>query len=915
MPIKKTNNNSNIFLDRDDFKASPFVVDLRQKNNNLNQKTEPHRKENLEKTFIDFFEKDKQEKVEKKVEKVKKIKPEKIEVKKTEKPKKPAKPRIQYLKIFLKLLAFFNIFKLASWVLILIGKGFYKFCYGLGWATALPFRAVLHFFVVMKKISLKILHPDLIEKVRQFSVFSKKQHNNESWLKYKLEKFSGKGLQLTQVFSRLLARQNGKSKEIEKLVKAKKNLVLNVVEKTGLKKEKSPRFKLHPIASFVLVVMLIVLPFKFISYFKSLDDLKGKVMAATTDAISQLFSAGQSAKNLDFKNAAQDFNQAGTNFLLAQGQVSEINDLLLKIASFAPNKNIRLAGSSKHVLAAGQSASDMGANLSSAVAALLEGKEQGGDMIKKLNDFTDYGQAAVNNAHVLNQEVGQVNFQDLPDEYQAKFIEMKDKGVFLEKSLAEFIDIVNELKIFLGVEQDKRYLMIFQNNSELRATGGFFGSYALIDFSKGKIKNIETPAGGSYDTEAGLKERIVAPKPLQMLNPLWHFWDANWWPDWPTTAKKLMWFYEKSDGPTVDGVISLTPTVIESMLKVTGPIDMTEKYGVVIDANNFWEVTQTFAEQKPDKTKEPKKIVGDLLNKIIEELPKRFNRQTLFGMINSFEQNLSEKQILLYFKDDNLEQAVQKYGWDGSIKQTKWDYLSVINTNIGGGKSDRKMVEKIYQTTEIQPDGTIIDQVQISRTHTGVKNEPFSGIRNVDWQRIYVPAGSELLDARGFGSPSEVYFGQPDQTWKNDSDLAHEEADAKTDVNSGTKIYQENGKTVFANWIMTDPGETSDVFIRYKLPFKFSQIEQQNNDNWWNKVLVMVGAEKKPLTTFGLLVQKQPGAMPSQFVGQLKTDSDQTKHKMIWSYPDTDNSFNTTDTGWSIKDSLNVDKYWAVVME
>jgi len=101
---------------------------------------------------------------------------------------------------------------------------------------------------------------------------------------------------------------------------------------------------------------------------------------------------------------------------------------------------------------------------------------------------------------------------------------------------------------------------------------------------------------------------VKAPEPLWLVNPLWHFWDANWWPDWPTTAKNLMWFYEKSGGSTVDGVVTFTPTVVEKLLDITGPIDMSEEYGVIIDSNNFWETTQKIVEHEnlllthPDET-------------------------------------------------------------------------------------------------------------------------------------------------------------------------------------------------------------------------------------------------------------------------------------------------------------------------
>jgi len=464
---------------------------------------------------------------------------------------------------------FISLFKVIrtmfSWPIILIGKIFYKSCYGVGFLSVSLLRRIL------------FLPKSLVKLVKK--IFIKKTFYEKVWA-------SVKSLKTKSPFSKPKARFS----------------FFQI-----FKKNKKIEFRWHPVATFAVVLLILIIPFKLLSYYKSIDNLKGKVLGATENAINGLFSAGNSAKNLNFKTASENFSQAGTNFLLAQSQLSQINDLLLTLASIAPNKDLRIASQSKNILAAGEAASSLGKNLSLAVDSLLKKGDEQRNIAEILANFNLYGNHSINDAERLNQQLSKINYQDLPEQYQEEFIMMREKSVFLEKSLTEFLDLVENLKILLGVEQDKRYLLIFQNNAELRATGGFFGSFALVDFSKGKIKQIETPGGGSYDTEAGLREKIIAPKPLQMLNPLWHFWDANWWPDWPTSARKIMWFYEKSNGPTVDGVISLTPTVMEEILKVVGPIDMTEKYGVIIDANNFWQVTQKFSEQKEDVTKEPKK--------------------------------------------------------------------------------------------------------------------------------------------------------------------------------------------------------------------------------------------------------------------------------------------------------------------
>ncbi|MEI6597263.1 MAG: DUF4012 domain-containing protein, partial [bacterium] len=460
---------------------------------------------------------------------------------------------------------------------------------------------------------------------------------------------------------------------------------------------------------------------------------------------------------------------------------------------------------------------------------------------------------------------------------------------------------------------DKRYLLVFQNNSELRASGGFIGSFALIDFSKGEIKNIEVPGGGSYDTDAGFLKQIKAPEPLSLVRADWHFWDANWWPDWPTSAKKLAWFYENSDGSTVDGVISFTPEVIEKLLAIIGPIDLKDKYGLVIDADNFWLETQKLAEQKPDVTREPKKINGDLMNKIIEELPKRLTKDNLGPLFSAIEESLAGKNILFYFTDKDLEAKADELGWSGRIKNTDGDYLNVINTNIAGGKSDRKIKQEIIHKTEVQPDGSIIDNLTIKRIHEAIKREPFSGVRNVNWLRVYVPLGSELLEVSGFKPVDKIFFEKEIAGLTDDPEVLAGEGVAQTDELSGTKIYNEFNKTVFANWSQLDPGETIEINIKYKLPFKLTDKKQPAAQELKDQLITRAGEilnpEQKNLYSYSLLIQKQPGMNSSTIASELKLSD---SFKSIWKYPA---ALASDQNGWSTNEALTQDKIMGLVAE
>lgn len=653
------------------------------------------------------------------------------------------------------------------------------------------------------------------------------------------------------------------------------------------------------LVNFVLTLLLIISPILIFAEWRNIEVVKNRVLVSGTTAFNKLFSAKGLLEERNIPEAQNAFSDASQNFIIAQSDLSSVNSFLFEVASVLPNKSARLAASSKHLITAGQLSADLGNNLSRALK-LPDGKEP--SVSNFINNFLIYAEPSLPIAKKLEKEMTAVDVETLPPQYQVQFKDFSGKTAFLVSSLEESIRLAKEASIFLGDEVDKRYMLVFQNNSEKRGPGGFMGSFALVDLRRGQIAKLTVPKGGTYDTEAGLSEIIAAPEPLRLLNSRWHFWDANWWPDWSMSAQKVMWFYENSNGPSVDGVISLTPTVIERALEIIGPIDMTADYGVIIDANNFWTTTQTFSEQKPNVTREPKKIIGDLINHIIEELPKRLTPEKTIQLISLLEKNLNEKQILAYFNDPTLEKSVQRFGWSGEIKETKNDYVMVVNTNIGGQKTDRVIKETLEHKAKILPDGSIIDTLTIRRQHTGMKGETFVGVRNVDWLRVYVPLGSKLISASGFEIPDASLFEGVDPKAKNDPDLEAERA-AIIDTNSQTKVYQEKDKTVFANWSMVDPGETAILTVSYQLPFKV--IKEEPTD-FLSTLKRLIQSERQ--NEYSLLVQKQPGALNTTLRSNLEIVD---QPKISWYYPK-DLEVNN---GWLIERPLDNDFFSAILFK
>lgn len=677
---------------------------------------------------------------------------------------------------------------------------------------------------------------------------------------------------------------------------------------------------LKPALVFFIIIAVIILPIKAFTYYKNLNILRGRVMGISEEAVNSLAAGAESALQNDFKKAEENFSYASAGFIKAEDEIGEIGKIL-SVLKILPSEELKLAANAELILGAGSLGAQIGNHLSAVLNGLNTASEP--DIKAIINNAHSHFQEIEKLSAELALKIAGINPEYLPEEYRSKFVELRSRTEQLRRSLEEFSAILEWSRAFLGFEKDTRYLLVFQNNTELRASGGFLGSFALVDMRDGRIKNMQVPGGGSYDTEAGLRERIIAPEPLSLVNPLWHFWDANWWPDWPTSARKLMWFYERSNGPTVDGVLSLTPTVMEKMLKIIGPVDMGEEYGVVIDADNFWQITQTFSEQKPKDhpafrlnpylattTEElglaPKKIIGDMMDKIISNSGQWLNRDTMIRLVAMLEESIRQKQVLFYFNDEAMQGLVDDMGWDGRTKETAWDYLSIINTNIAGGKSDRAITEEISHASEVGLDGSIINTLTITRRHNAAKGDEFTGVRNNDWMRIYVPAGSEFIEASGWSAPEAEYFSKPDENWTSDPEVAAGEGQAIVDTRSGTKIYQELRKTVFANWSQVDPGESAVITIKYKLPFK---LEFSAESGLWNAIGDYLNPARQKLIPYALLVQKQPGSLGSAFKSVLTLPA---SLRSVWQYPE---KTAVSSTGWGIEDVLTVDRFWAVLVE
>ncbi|MEX0650153.1 MAG: DUF4012 domain-containing protein [Candidatus Andersenbacteria bacterium] len=391
-----------------------------------------------------------------------------------------------------------------------------------------------------------------------------------------------------------------------------------------------------------------------------------------------------------------------------------------------------------------------------------------------------------------------------------------------------FVEQSNTFLYLLGAEHDRQYLILFANNHELRPIGGFIGTLGLVNIDQGRVENIDVQS--VYDPDGQLKEFIAPPNPLLSIVDRWYLRDANWFVDYEVSAPKIAEFFEKEGGPTVDGVILFTPQVIQRLLGITGPIQV-PGYDVEVSADNFFEVTQREVTYEYDRQlNKPKQFLADLtpllLNRLFE--PKE-GATTNVEIMGALAEAIHHKDLLMYFRDAEAQKQIQKLHWSGSVPADKQGFVYVNNANIGGHKSDQFVEQELDYRNIITADGDVEVVLTIRRTHNGPteigetvypEGENPAYKDNVIYQRVFVPAGAQLLEASGFTPPSEVprpVLHKTDALLTGDADVIAWQAAQRQDA-SGTMIGAESGYTFFANWTVTKPGQTSVMLYRYRLP-------------------------------------------------------------------------------------------------
>lgn len=597
------------------------------------------------------------------------------------------------------------------------------------------------------------------------------------------------------------------------------------------------------LAALGLLAIVVLGPIQVISSYTVLRQTIGQLQGQGRTAVAAVADVQHAASDQDPVAASAAFAAANSAFGAVRGTLGPVGNALMALAAHLPSGSGVQAGAV--LLSAGQELTVVGGRMASALAA-LPAEAGPTDVLSAVRETALAASPAV---HAAAEQLAGISPSALPEEHRTEVKALVETAQTLAASFDAILPITDALLPFLGQGRAQRYLLVFQNQNELRPTGGFIGSFAEITVERGRITDMRFPPGGSYDIQGDVRAWLNPPDPLRLVTSRWRFHDANWFPDFPTSARKLAWFYEKSGGPTVDGVIAVNATMLEEVLRVTGPVEMPD-YQVTLTAENVLSEIQHAVELNPVDSTKPKQILADLFPIVLARLESPTLEQTL-ALSEALSRGLGEKRVQLFARDPEIATVFAEHGWDGALKQTDGDYLALNVANIGGEKTDAVIEEVVKQDVEILSDGRVRNTVTVARTHTGTAGTPLTGVRNIAYLRLFVPAGSTLISASGdFNIPPANLFVPKDPSYDDDVDVRAATVE-REDAKSGVQVIRDGGKTVFAHWMQVLPGQTQTVRYVYELPKPLSLPKA----GLW---AALTGKDAR--SAYTLLVQKQSGA-------------------------------------------------------
>ena len=229
----------------------------------------------------------------------------------------------------------------------------------------------------------------------------------------------------------------------------------------------------------------------------------------------------------------------------------------------------------------------------------------------------------------------------------------------------------------LGAEGDRMYLLVAQNSAELRASDGFPGSVGTLT-----IKNGEVSFGSFLSVYDVLNEDTPASVPITdeertlFYGYTRYTWDNSFNPDFERVGSIWAASYEERNGVHVDGVVSLTPTVVQSLLAALGT-SVTLSDGTVVDGTNATKVLEhdLYWKYLSDEATVDYNTGAWMTDALFsetawrssEEVHNNLTTDTLVKLLGVLMQGGEDREVMVWMADGTEQAVMESLGVTGAL--------------------------------------------------------------------------------------------------------------------------------------------------------------------------------------------------------------------------------------------------------
>lgn len=432
---------------------------------------------------------------------------------------------------------------------------------------------------------------------------------------------------------------------------------------------------------------------------------------------------------------------------------------------------------------------------------------------------------------IAEKELDAVDFDRYPEKIGNTIVRSRlatTKELF-NSTASLFLDaqpLLKRIPDLLGIKDTRRYLVLFQNDAEARATGGFITGYGIFKIEKGKIQ-VEK-SDDIYKLDASKKKKYPAPSPILKYHlnvSNLELRDSNLSPDFVLSMQEFEKMVKDSvpDFPEFNGIIAMDTHVLVATVKILGDFNILGRtFSAEIDKRCdcpkvIYELEDYATRPVAYVREERKDIIGLLLYQIMQRALGVSPSQYWGRLAQTFLEEAQQKHILFYLHDTDAQIGMDKLNLSGHILPYDGDYLLINDVNFAGAKSNLFVKQFVKQEIKKESDGSVTTTLTLDYKNPAAASNCnleagqlcLNGILR-NWLRVYVPKGSILSEFTG----SE----------------------------KDTLTYDESDKTVFEGFMTVKPQGSAQVKVRYKVPAQYTKE-----------------------TPYKLLIQKQPRLNDSEY--------------------------------------------------